>query len=143
MNNRNTVSISKNAIISLPLCYIISSILVVLLNHFGKFSYIADTTGVPDRDSLGRYYMNVSVPPTNPIASVTYTSLFGSKITTNRPGYAISEIAYKDDGEFYEYSNLIKYYINASVKDYLFILLFGTCMYILYLLFTNFNIKIY
>ena len=141
MANKNIISIKKNSIIALFTSLLISFITVFCFNHFGVFEYIPDTSNVPSQDEQGRAYLTVFVPSTNGVLSVAYNSYFGSKITIHRPGYIISDVRYRNTGKFYQYDNVIKYYINGTLKDYVYIMGIWLSLFAIYLFFSKFKIN--
>lgn len=136
MKNQKIIKISTSSILAFFVSYIIGFIIVFTLNHFGKFSYIADQTGVNNENSFIAY-----VPVTNQIADLYYTSFFDSKILIRYPGYQIADIQQKE-GDFHIYSNKVQYYTNATIKDYLYILLIGSILFLAYIFFTKFKITL-
>lgn len=142
MENKNTISIKKSSIIALLFSLILGFCFVLGLNHLGKFTYIVDTSNIQNYDKFGRPSLEVSVPITNGVASVTYTSYFDSVIAINRPGYTLDDIRFDGIGKFHEYKNVSKYYINGTIKDYKYALGISFLIFIIYLFLAKFKIKL-
>ena len=111
------------------------------INHNGKFTYKADTSKLPLYDDEGYFLWEVKIPWDTPVLSVNYTSYFGSEILVERPGYKVEELEFAKNSDFYSYPNIIKYYINGTVKDYCIILIIGTGLFLI-ILFLKKYIKI-
>ncbi|WP_276379886.1 hypothetical protein [Flavobacterium sp. H4147] len=142
METKSTISIKKTTITALLCCLFLGACAVFALNHLGKFTYIADTSNVENADEFGRPYLEVPIPVTNGVLSVTYTSYFGSIIKIDRPGFIVDDIRFEGMGKFNQYDNVSKYYINATIKDYNYILLVSVLLFTVYLFFRKFKIKL-
>lgn len=140
MKERKTIKLSSNIPKAIILGLILGFLTLLIVEHFGNFSYIADTSGLPDRDSQGRILLSVPVTGTTPVSNIYYDSPLDTRLYISGSGWQVSDVAWAD-GDFYKYGNKLKYYLEAFTKDIKYAFLFGLGYAILILFFMNFKIK--
>ncbi|MGO3182627.1 MAG: hypothetical protein ACTIJ9_07320 [Aequorivita sp.] len=133
MKNKN-----KFIIISLIICYFLSFVAVLSINHFGKFVYKHDASNLPLYDDEGYFLWEVDIPWETPVLLVKYTSYFGSEILIQKPGFDVRDMEFTKNSTFYAYPNVLQYYINGTLKDYRVILLIGTGLFLCVVLLRKF-----
>ena len=133
-----TIEIRKVHIRNLFLSFSVGFLILLVLEHFGKFSYI--TSSQATYDSQGRVILESHIPYSTKVSLIYYDTFFENKITTSGNGFEVGDLAYKD-ADFYTYSNKIFYIIEALKIDYKYGIYISLFLYFVILLITNFKIK--
>ncbi len=134
-----TIEIKKVHIRNLFLSFIVGFGILFGLEHFGKFSYIADTP--IEYDSLGRVKMVTYVDYDTKLRNIYFDTFFGEKLSTEGNAFTISDLNFSDS-EFNKYPVKSYYYTQATIKDYKYGIYISIALFFITLLFTVFKIKI-
>lgn len=134
-----TIEIKKVHLRNLLLSFILGFGILYGLEHFGKFSYLADTP--TEYSSDGRIKAVVEVPYTTKVLYIYYDSYFDSRIETSGNGFDLYDLNFSDT-DFNKYSTKSYYYTQATIKDYKYGIYISLGLFIISLFFTNFKIKL-
>lgn len=133
-----TIEIKKVHIRNLFLSFILGFGILYGLEHFGKFSYIADS---PPQNSYEKPSFVQYVPATTKVLSIYFDSYFDNRIETSGNGFDLYDMNYTD-GDFKKYSVKSYYYTQATIKDFKYGIYISLALFIITLFFTNFKIKL-
>ena len=109
-----TIEIKKEHIRNLFLSFIIGFGILFGLEHFGKFSYIADS---PNQNNYEKPSFVQYVPATTKVLRIYFDSYFDNRIETSGNGFDLYDMNYSDS-DFKKYSVKSFYYTQATLKDY-------------------------
>ena len=133
-----TIEIKKEHIRNLFLSFIIGFGILFGLEHFGKFSYIADS---PNQNNYEKPSFVQYVPATTKVLRIYFDSYFDNRIETSGNGFDLYDMNYSDS-DFKKYSVKSFYYTQATLKDYKYGIYISVSLFIFSLFFTNFKIKL-
>lgn len=133
-----TIEIRKVHIINLFLSFILGFITLYGLEHFGKFSYIADN---PPQNSYEKPSLVQYVPSTTKVLRIYFDSYFNNRIETGGNGFDLYDLNYKDT-EFNKYATKSYYYTQATLVDFKYGVYISLGLFLITLFFTNFKIKL-
>lgn len=134
-----TIEIKKIRIRNLFLSFILGFGILYGLEHLGEFSYLPDLP--TEYSSDGRLKAVVEVPYSTKVLKISYKSYFYEIIETYNNNFTIGDLSFSDT-EFKKYSVQSYYYTQATLKDYKYGIYFSLGIFLVSLLFTNFNIKL-
>ena len=124
----------RNLIISLILGFII----LYGLEHYGEFKYIADT------ENSTVYYSNSFESygsSSTKLKAIYFDTFFGNQFTTKGNGFTLYDMK-NIDGEFEKYNVRSYYYTKAMLKDFGYGVIISMSIFILFIFFSYFKIKI-
>jgi hypothetical protein len=129
MGSKKKIKINSSLPLALIFGLSLGCFTVFIVEHYSTFSFREDTSSKPDdygRGSDGRILMKVKVDPSAPVLSIHLKTPFGSgkMYTEGVSKYNMSDVMYKPSS-FYSYNNKLKYYIDATLLDYIYIIYFG------------------
>ena len=133
-----TIEIKKVHIRNLFLSFILGFGILYGLEHFGNFSYKADS---PPQNSYEKPSFRREVPLTTKVLYIYFDSYFDTIIETSGNGFNLFDMNYAD-GDFKKYSVKSYYYTQATIKDFKYGIYISIGIFLLTLFFTNFKIKI-
>ena len=133
-----TIEIKKVHIRNLFLSFILGFGILFGLEHFGKFSYIADN---PNQNNYEKPSFTQYVPAKTKVLRIYFDSYFNNNIETSGNGFNLADLNYEDT-EFNKYSTKSYYYTQATLKDYKYGICISIGLFIISLFFTNFKIKL-
>lgn len=87
------------------------------------------------------FAFNVEIPNSTPVSSILLDTPFDSRIRISGKGYMVGDVS-SSYGKFHEYSNKFGHYLNATIKDFKYVLSFGLGYGILIMVFMLFKIKL-
>lgn len=134
-----TIEIKKVTLRNLILSLVIGFTILFCLEHFGQFSYIANTPN--EYDDLGRIKTIVNVKSDTEVNAIYYDTFFGNKVTTGGNGFNIYDLSFKDS-EFKKYSSKLYYIIEAFKLDINYGFYFSIGIFAIFIFFSNFKIKL-
>ena len=133
-----TIEIKKVHLRNLFISFILGFITLYGLEHFGKFSYIADS---PPQNSYEKLSLVEYVPATTKVLRIYFDSYFGKRIETSGNGFDLYDLNYSDT-DFNKYTTKSYYYTKATIEDYKYGIYISLCLFIISIFFTNFKIKL-
>ncbi len=133
-----TIEIKKVHIRNLFLSFILGFITLFGLEHFGKFSYIADS---PNQNRNEKPSFVQYIPASTKVSRIYFDSYFDNRIETSGNGFDLYDMNYTDS-DFKKYSVKSFYYTQATMKDYKYGIYISLVLFIISLFFTNFKIKL-
>ena len=133
-----TIEIKKVHLRNLLLSFILGFGILYGLEHFGKFSYLAD---YPAQNNYEKPSFEVQVPSTTKALYIHYDSYFNNRVTTNGNGFDLFDLNYSNS-DFHKYTNKSYYYTQATLKDFKYGIYISLSLFIISLFFTNFKIKL-
>ena len=134
-----TIEIKKSTIRNFLLSFIIGFSVLYGLEHFGKFSYIANSP--TEYDEYGRVKMVTYISGSTKVSSIYFTSYFDNKIETGGNGFDVGDLNYADT-DFDKYSVKSYYYTQATIADYKYGLYISLGLFLISLFFSHFKIKL-
>ena len=134
---KKTVTIKKDIPKSIALGFVISVILVFVIEHFGDFSYVAN---VENSNAGGKINLVDYVSPKTPLQSIYFDSPFGSRTYFDGKGFTVGDMQFRRSN-FKPYTNRVKYYFKATFYDFKYVLLIGLILAIMIYLAQNFKLK--
>lgn len=137
---KREIKIRKKYIVSLFLSFLIGYIILYGLEHFGEFSYLANS-GSSDYNKNGKISMTSSVSIDTPVSSIYYVSYFGNKIRTSGNGFNVGDMIFKYS-DFKKYSNKSFYYTQATIEDYQYGIYISLGVFLIIIFFLSFKIKL-
>lgn len=133
-----TIEIKKVHIRNLFLSFILGFGILFGLEHFGKFSYIADS---PNQSNYEKPSFVQSVPSSTKVLKIYYDSYFNERVETSGNGFDLYDLNYSGT-EFNKYSTKSYYYTQATLKDFKYGIYISLGLFFLTLFFSNFKIKL-
>lgn len=133
-----TIEIKKVHVRNLFLSFILGFGILYGLEHFGSFSYKADS---PPQNSYEKPFFSREVPLTTKVLYIYFDSYFDNRIETSGNGFDLYDMNYID-GDFKKYSVKSYYYTQATLKDFKYGIYISLGLLIISLFFTNFKIKL-
>ncbi|OYQ50015.1 hypothetical protein CHU92_00205 [Flavobacterium cyanobacteriorum] len=133
-----TIEIKKVHIRNLLISFILGFGILFGLEHFGKFSYIADS---PNQNNYEKPSLVQYVPSNTKVLRIYFDSYFNNRIETAGNGFDLYDMSYANT-DFKKYSVKSYYYTKATIKDYKFGVYISLTLFIITLFFTNFKIKL-
>lgn len=133
-----TIEIRKVHIRNIILSFLLGFGILFGLEHFGKFSYIADTSNI---SNSGKPSFVEYVPASTKILRIYYKSYFDNTVETGGNGFDISDMNYSDT-DFKKYSVKSYYYTQATLIDLKYGVYISLGLFLITLFFTNFKIKL-
>lgn len=133
-----TIEIRKVHIRNIILSFLLGFGILFGLEHFGKFSYIADS---PTQNSYEKPSLVQYLPISTKILSIYYKSYFGNTVETGGNGFDISDMNYSDT-DFKKYSVKSYYYTQATLVDFKYGVYISLGIFLITTFFTNFKIKL-
>jgi hypothetical protein len=133
-----TLNIKKEYLRNFVLSFVLGFGTLYGLEHFGKFSYIADNQ---NHSSYERLSFVEYVPATTKVLSIYFDSYFGKRIRTNGNGFDLYDLNYSDT-DFNKYTNKSYYYTQATIEDYKYGVYISLGLFLTSLFFANFKIKL-
>jgi hypothetical protein len=140
MKDKKTIKVNSNLIKSIIFGLILGFITVFIVDHFGNWGYIADTSGI--RNNSDKVSFSIPVKGTTPVSIISYKTPFESELIIDGGSWEVSDVASKSYGSFYSYDITGKYYFDATIKDFKYILYIGMGYSILIFIILNYNIKL-
>jgi len=134
-----TIEIKKVYIRNFLLSFILGFVILYGLEHFGKFSYIADTP--KQYDSNGRTVLVNYVNINTKVSYIYFETFFKNTVQTSGNGFIISDINYSDS-EFNKYSSKSFYYTKAVISDLKYGVYISLGLFLFSLILTNYKLKI-
>lgn len=132
-----TIEIKKVHVRNLLLSFVIGFSLLYVLEHFGKFTYKASSTGYYG----GKPSLVSNISGNTEVSSIYYYSYFDTKIETSGNGFDVADVNF-EGSDFDKYSVKSYYYTKATIADFKYGVYFSLALFIVTLLFTNFKIKL-
>ncbi len=139
MKERKTIKINANIIKSLIIGLAIGVLSVYVTEHFGSFSFMPDTSGLPPDNSIS---FQRQIPYDTPIGAIYFTSPFGSKLTFDGKDFTIADMSFSTHDKFKKYSNKMTYYWMATWEDIKYVLLIGLILAVLTYFPMNYRISL-
>ena len=133
-----TIEIRKVHIRNIILSFLLGFGILFGLEHFGKFSYIADS---PPQNSYEKPSFVQYVPSTTKVLRIYFDSYFNNRIETGGNGFDLYDLNYKDT-EFNKYTTKSYYYTQATLVDFKYGVYISLGLFLITLFFTNFKIKL-
>ena len=131
-----TIEIKKVHVKNLIISLILGFIILYILEHLGNFSYNHKySQPYSEKPSL-----SYEIPSNTKVTYIKYETYFENIITTEGNGFTLYDLNYKNS-EFNNYSTKSYYYLQATIKDYIYGIYLTIFLFILTLLITNFKIK--
>ncbi|TKC10854.1 hypothetical protein FA048_11850 [Pedobacter polaris] len=137
-SDKKQITINKHWLISVPISFVIGFLILLAINHFGKFSYLADTSQY--NPYTGQTTYNNYLGSSTPVTSLSYKSPFNTKIDKYDVKLTMEDIWFHT--EKYNYATKLDFYVKATLSDYLYIFLLAGIILILITFFKNFKLKI-
>lgn len=136
-----TIEIKKITIRNFILSLLLAFSILFALEHFGKFSYIAESTTMDYTNNNSKLTFGDYVPNTTKVAAIYYETYFENTFQTHGNGFDIGDLNYANS-DFDKYSVKCYYYTQATIKDYKYGLFFTLIIFIVFYFFNNFKIKL-
>jgi len=134
--NKNEIKIESSVIQSIILGVVLAGLTVFIVQHFGNFSYkLWSTPSYYQRSSTPSFTSNV---PGESKVKIFYTSPFGTKIEESGTKHTIAYVQING----LEYKDKIDFYISATFKDFVYILIFSVVFSIIIIFFRKNKITI-
>jgi|GEM_PF-5314963 len=124
--------------------FIISYLIIFATQHFGDFRYRyyqKETQGEAVPGMEGANYVYYDWNRDDPVLSITFETILGSKITFPSDGWKIRDMD-NSLGGFHKYNNKFKYYNRATVEEFKYVLLIWILLVLTVLFSKKFKIKI-
>ncbi|WP_418499697.1 hypothetical protein [Flagellimonas sp.] len=88
------------------------------------------------------FSFNVEIPNDSPLSSIYLDTPFDSRIRISGKGFVVRDVS-SSYGKFNEYSNKFSHYLNATIKDFEYVLIFtiGYTILIILILFIRIDFK--
>lgn len=118
--------------------FLIGFSILYILEHCGKFSYMAKT--LPNQSANKASFVEY-VNPNTRLVNITFETFFKNTVMTNGNGFNVGDLYYSDSS-FHKYSNKSYYFTQAVLKDYVYGLYFSLAIFLIIVLFSEFKIKI-
>jgi len=141
---KKTITINLSILKPIFLAILLAIITVFIVEHFGQFSYSftqkgssAETTELSPGISSVQYYYDLN----DPIDFALFKSPFGNEIKIDRGDWTIIDVKYSN-GNFYDYSNIVKYYLKSTYTNFKYIIGLSALYLLLYFFAKRFKIKI-
>jgi|SRR5690606_24167074 len=134
-----TITVKKIHIRNLILSFLLGFIILYTLEHFGKFSYIANSP--TQYTSTGKIKMTNYVSADTDVTNIFYTTFFDKSIKTSGNNFTVGDLNYADT-EFDKYEIKSYYYTQATIEDFKYGLYISLGLFLLSLFFTEFKIKL-
>lgn len=134
------IEIKKLHIRNLFLSFILGFGILFILEHFGKFSYIAENNNPAKYDNEKLDFSEFISNDAN-VKNIYYTTFFDKQIITGGNGFFVKDIGYSD-GEFYTYSNKIYYIVEAAKTDLKYGFYFSFGLFFISVFFSIFKLKL-
>ncbi len=128
-----TLTIPSYIFKSLVIGILISVISVFIIDHFGKFSYLAPS--VDDGYGLVSY-----VPHDTKLQELIYHSPLGAEIIVSDSGFNIGDMRFT--GSRFNYFEKVKFYFRATFLDYTYIIIFSILASSLIIFFKKFKLRL-
>lgn len=132
------IEIKKTHVKNLFLSFLIGFLTLYGLEHFGKFSYLANSPTTYDEQ--GRAQMISYIPYNTKISSLIYNTFFGESVTTSGNGFDIADVNFKDT-DFDKYSVKSYYYTQATLIDFKYGIYISLGLFLTMLFFSIFKFK--
>lgn len=87
------------------------------------------------------FSFNMEIPNNTPVSSIFLDTPFGSNIRISGKSYLVRDVS-SSFGKFHDYSNKLGHYLDATMKDFKYVLGFGLTYSILVMAFMFFKIRI-
>lgn len=131
MEKKKTVDINSYIPLGIILGFLLGFLTVFAIEHSGKFSYIPNMSNIPQSNSITTY-----IPGDTPISYFYLKTPFGSNLQFRGTGFTVG-----GSDKFYEYSNVSKYYFDATIEDFEYVLYFGIGYSLIIIFFSIFRVK--
>src|SRR5690606_2090319 len=135
-SNKNEIKIESIVIQSIILGVVLAGLTVFVVEHFGNFSYKLWST--PSGYQKSPYPSFTSNVPGESKVKIFYTSPFGTKIEESGTKHTIAYVQING----LEYKDKIDFYISATFKDFVYILIFSAVYSIIIIFFRKNKITI-
>lgn len=145
--NKKEVTINSKMLRNTLFSSIFSFLSVFIMEHFGKFEFTyiptekKETQLSPGVTEIYRY-----TSTDNYVYGITYHPPFSDEfrvsiIKNNGEIWKIKDLKYSDS-DFYKYQNKIKYYLEATIKDYIYIIILFLIINLIFFFIKNYSINI-
>jgi hypothetical protein len=134
-----TLKIKKAHVRNVVFSFILGFSLLYILEHFGKFQYIAADTNSNNQN--GKVSFTSYVSSDTPVSSILYSTFFDNQIRTAGNGFTVGDLNYAETS-FDQYSTKSYYYTQATLKDYKYGLYISLIILLLSIFLTEFKIKL-
>lgn len=135
---KKEIKIKSSYIVYLIFSILFGFSILYILQHYGKFSYMAKT--LPKQENEKASFVEFVSPETG-VVNITFETFFKNTVTTNGNGFNVGDLYYSDSN-FYKYSNKSYYFTQAVLKDYIYGLYLSLAILVLLIFFSEFKIKI-
>ena len=143
MTDKRTITINGFYLKLILITFLSSFLIIYLTQHFGKFSYTYNRTVTSEKPSgiEGVRIQTTEWNADDPVTSIHFKTPFGLIVDFPANGWKIEHMETKY-GDFYDYSNKFKYYLQATIKEFPYVLGLWILLFVIYLFFKKFNIKL-
>ena len=139
---RKEIKIDAGIIKRIILSFILAFITVFVVEHFSSFSYVADTSNLPNYTPDGKIIVSQEYNlSTTKIAVLTQKTPFGTEINIPPNGMMSSELHFSGT-EFKSYSNKVQIYFKAIFKDLKYVLMIWGVFILVLLFFKKYKLKV-
>ncbi|MEY8849694.1 hypothetical protein AB9K26_12820 [Psychroserpens sp. XS_ASV72] len=135
---RKTITIRRGVIKAIIFGLLFGLILVFIVEHFGNFSYIANTANT---NTNGKISLVDYLPPKTPLESIYFDTPFGNRLKFSGEDFTIGDMHYRRS-EFKPYSNRVKYYFKATFQDFKYVFIIGIIVAVLIHIVNNYKLKL-
>lgn len=139
---KQEIKIDAGIIKRIVLAFILAFTTVFIVEHFSSFSYVADTSNLPNYTPDGKIIVSQYYDTTKTkVAVLTQTTPFGTDINIPPKGMMCSELVFAGT-EFKSYSNKVQLYFNAVFKDFRFLIIIWGVFILVLLFFKKYKLKV-
>lgn len=139
---KKTIQVDHNILDSIMLGFVFALLTVFIIQHFSTFSYIPNTSKLPDYTPDGKIILSQEYDTrTTPVGALYQITPFGTKIDLPTNGMMCSELLF-DDSDFKKYSNKVVLYAKSVFADYKYLLLFWFAYTLIVLFFKRYRLKV-
>ena len=139
---RKEIKIDAGIIKRIIFAFVLAFITVFVVEHFSSFSYVADTSNLPNYTPDGKIIVSQYYDTTKTkVAVLTQTTPFGTEINIPPKGMMCSELIFAGT-EFKSYSNKVQIYFKAVFKDLKYVLMIWGVFILVLLFFKKYKLKV-